>query len=65
MDQARTVVDLPVYPDRMVGDLFSVYPDRRGEEALLLQVCQGGVGLTGQSTFENISSWGGCLYWND
>ncbi len=53
-------MDLQVYPDRMVEDLFWVYPDQRGEEDLP-QACQAGVGPSGLARFENISSWMGAI----
>lgn len=53
-------MDLQVYPDRMVEDLFWVCPDRRGEEDLL-PACQAGVGPNGLARFENISSWAGAI----
>lgn len=54
MDQDRRVVGLLVYLDRMVEDLFSVYPDQRGED--LLQAYQVDVGPSDLARFENISS---------
>lgn len=53
-------MDLQVYPDRMVEDLFWVYPDHRGEKDLL-QACQVGVGPSDLTKFENISSWAGTV----
>ena len=52
-------MDLQVYPDRMVEDLFWVYPDQRGEG--LLQVCQVDAGPSDLARFENISSWVGAV----
>ncbi|WP_090904930.1 hypothetical protein [Nitrosospira sp. Nsp13] len=53
-------MDLQVYPDRMVEDLFWVYPDQRGEKDLL-QACQVGIGPSGLARFENILSWAGAI----
>ena len=48
--------DLQVYPDRMVEELSSVYPDPRGLGDLL-RVCPVSAGQTYKAGFENILSW--------
>ena len=53
-------MDLQVYPDRMVEDLFWVYPDQRVEEDLL-QACQARVGPSDLTRLESISSWAGAI----